>query len=84
MFQTLGNLSVNSRAGILFVDFDRGHTLQLTGEAKVIWERDKFTEIPGAQRLVEFTIEQIIETQNAIPFRWKFGEYSPAIPNLIE
>jgi predicted pyridoxine 5'-phosphate oxidase superfamily flavin-nucleotide-binding protein len=31
MFNTLGNLSVNPRAGLLFVDFATSQTLQLTG-----------------------------------------------------
>jgi hypothetical protein len=81
MFQTLGNLAVNPRTGLLFIDFDRGHTLQLTGTATVIWEQEQFAQILGAQRQVEFTIEQILETRNATPLRWKFGEYSPAIPS---
>jgi hypothetical protein len=80
MFQTLGNLAVNPRTGLLFIDFDRGHTLQLTGTATVIWDKTEFARILGAQRLIEFTIEQILEIRNATPLRWKFGEYSAAIP----
>lgn len=80
MFQMLGNLSVNPRAGLLFIDFEQGRTLQLTGTAIAIWEQTQFAQIPGAQRLIEFTIEQVLETRNATPFRWQFGEYSPAIP----
>jgi uncharacterized protein len=80
MFQTLGNLTMNPRIGLLFVDFDGGHTLQLTGEAEIIWQKEKFADIPGAQRLVEFTIEQVLETKNATSWRWQFGEYSPFNP----
>jgi uncharacterized protein len=80
MFQTLGNLNVNPRTGLLFVDFEQGHTLQLTGTTTVIWEQTQFAQIPGAQRLIEFTVEQVLETRNATPLRWQFGEYSPAIP----
>ena len=80
MFQTLGNLAVNPHAGLLFVNFEQGHTLQLTGTSKIIWEQAQLSQIAGAQRLIEFTIEQVLETQNATPFRWQFGEYSPAIP----
>lgn len=80
MFQTLGNLAVNPQTGLLFIDFEQGHTLQLTGKSKIIWEKEQLSQINGAQRLIEFTIEQVLETQNATPFRWQFGEYSPAIP----
>src|SRR5262249_51930745 len=37
-FNTFGNLQLNPRAGLLFVDFGSGDTLSLTGEAQVIWE----------------------------------------------
>lgn len=80
MFQTLGNLAVNPHTGLLFVNFEQGHTLQLTGTSKIIWEKEQLSQITGAQRLIEFTIEQVLETQNATSSRWQFGEYSPAIP----
>lgn len=80
MFQTLGNLVVNSNAGLLFIDFEQGTILQLSGKAEVIWDAKRLTTFAGAQRLVEFDIDQVIETKNATPFYWRFGEYSPANP----
>jgi uncharacterized protein len=80
MFQTFGNLLVNPHTGLLFVDFESGHTLQLTGQAKVIWDAKKLSEFAGAQRLVEFDIEQVLESRNVCPLRWRFGEYSPVNP----
>ncbi|WP_341527610.1 pyridoxamine 5'-phosphate oxidase family protein [Nostoc sp. UHCC 0302] len=80
MFQTLGNLVVNPNAGLLFIDFAAGHTLQITGKAKVIWETKRLAAFPGAQRLVEFDISQVWETRNASSLRWRFEEYSPANP----
>ena len=38
MFNTLGNLEVNPRCGLLFLDFERGRTLQLGGRASVVWD----------------------------------------------
>jgi len=35
MFMTLGNLAVNPKAGLLFVDFDAGQTLQMTGTTAI-------------------------------------------------
>jgi uncharacterized protein len=40
MFNTLRNLAVHPRAGLLFVDFTSGDTLQLTGTAKIDLEAD--------------------------------------------
>jgi uncharacterized protein len=80
MFQTFGNLIVNSNAGLLFIDFAQGHTLQLSGKAKVIWDVERLNEFAGAQRLVEFDIEQVLESKNATSLCWRFGEYSPVNP----
>jgi uncharacterized protein len=80
MFQTLGNLTVNPRTGLLFVDFEQGHTLQVAGQATIFWEAEQLAAFAGAQRLIQFSIEQIRETQNATPFHWQFGEYSSANP----
>ncbi|MEA5627118.1 pyridoxamine 5'-phosphate oxidase family protein [Nostoc sp. UHCC 0251] len=80
MFQTFGNLIVNPKAGLFFIDFEQGHTLQLTGKAKVIWDIERLSEFAGAQRLVEFNIEQVLEIRNACSRRWRFGEYSPVNP----
>jgi uncharacterized protein len=80
MFQTFGNLIINPNAGLFFIDFEQGHTLQLTGKAKVIWDVERLSEFTGAQRIVEFDIEQVLEIRNACSLRWHFGEYSPMNP----
>ncbi|MBW4558230.1 MAG: pyridoxamine 5'-phosphate oxidase family protein [Trichormus sp. ATA11-4-KO1] len=80
MFQTFGNLNVNPKAGLLFIDFEKGYTLQITGKAQVIWDVARLAEFAGAQRLVEFAIEQVLESSNATSLRWRFGEYSPVNP----
>ncbi|GLV54141.1 oxidoreductase [Dictyobacter sp. S3.2.2.5] len=82
MFQTLGNISVQPHAGLLFLDFESGDTLQLSGQAHVIWERERVAAFPGAQRLLEFTIEEAIETRHAVPLRWQLIEYSPFLPDV--
>ncbi|MEX5217008.1 MAG: pyridoxamine 5'-phosphate oxidase family protein [Nitrospira sp.] len=80
MFQTLGNIAVNPRTGLLFIDFEKGDTIQLTGRASINWDADRAGDFPGAERLVEFEIEEIVETTGALPFRWQFIEASPFNP----
>jgi len=80
MFQTFGNFAINPNAGIIFIDFENGHTLQLSGKANIIWDTEAIKEFTGAKRLVEFDIEEIVETQNATNWSWKFGKYSPVNP----
>lgn len=80
MFNTFGNLFVNPQAGLLFIDFEQGNTLQLTGEAHIIWDTDRIAEFAGAERIVEFEIEQVLELRHASPLRWQFIDYSPYNP----
>lgn len=80
MFQTLGNLTMNPAAGLLFMDFNSGDTVQLTGATQVLWEGETIQNFPGAQRVIRFQIERVIATAGAAPFTWKFLEYSPFNP----
>lgn len=61
MFNTLGNLAADPRAGLLLVDFGTGATLQLTGRATIVWDAAALAEFPGAERLVEFDIGEVVE-----------------------
>ncbi len=78
MFNTLGNIAANPKTGLLFVDFERGDTLQLSGEARVIWNPVRMAEFAGARRVVEFRMEEIVES--TVPLRWRFVAYSPFNP----
>ena len=80
MFQTLGNLRVNSAAGLLFLDFESGETLQVTGTTEILWDEEAIRHFPGAQRIIRFAIRRVIATDHAVPFTWKFLEYSPFNP----
>jgi len=76
MYLTLGNLEHDPRAGLLFLDWSTGTTLQLTGTAKATY---------GARgRTTRFTIAESVETPHASPLRWSAPEYSPANPPLRE
>jgi hypothetical protein len=61
MFNSFGNLSVDATAALLFVDFPRGTTLQLSGTATVRWG---FPAAAGDDahtgRRVEFAPQQVI------------------------
>lgn len=80
MFNTLGNLAENPKSGLLFADFEGSGTLQLTGEAKVVWDAERAARFAGAERLVEFRVEEAIEIAHASPLRWRFLGYSPFNP----
>lgn len=75
MYMTLGNLELDPRAGLLFIDWQTGLTLHLTGRAVTDWDPDRAAGIPGAQRLVDFELDQAVEVADGMPLRWQFGEY---------
>ncbi|MEK5643182.1 hypothetical protein BK138_02285 [Paenibacillus rhizosphaerae] len=83
LFNTLGNIQINPNTGILFLDFNMGRTLQLTGRSSIVWEvsGEEKLRFPGAQRLVEFRINGVIQAENVIPFDWNFLGYSPYNPS---
>ncbi len=71
-FNTLGNLLLDPRAGLLFVDFERGHLLQLTGRIEIEWEPTPtdLERFPGARRLLHFELDEAVELEAALPLRW--------------
>jgi uncharacterized protein len=66
-YNTIGNLMVDPRIGMLFVDFATGSLLQLTGRAMIDWESPAIAEEPGAKRLITIDIEAVIE----LPPPWR-------------
>jgi len=76
MFNTLGNLSVNAHAGLLFIDFDSGRTLQLTGLATIDWSPERVRTFAGAERVVDFELDQILDTPTGFPLIAKFRQFS--------
>jgi ferredoxin-NADP reductase/MOSC domain-containing protein YiiM/predicted pyridoxine 5'-phosphate oxidase superfamily flavin-nucleotide-binding protein len=79
MFNTFGNLQLDPRAGLLFIDFETGDALQMTGEAEVLWEPHHTARFPGADRVVAFRVEETLHIEQALPISWSFGEYSPRL-----
>jgi uncharacterized protein len=73
-FNTLGNFMVNPRAGLVFVDFERGDLLQLTGTAQVVLDDPEIATFRGAERLWRFTPRRSIYRADALPLRWTFDQ----------
>lgn len=60
MFNSFGNLAVDPHAALLFVDFDTGATLHLSGTAKVEWLPAGVNgDDGGTGRRVRFAVEEI-------------------------
>lgn len=69
-YNTLGNLVMDARIGLLFVDFATGSLLQVSGTARIDWSPDQ-ARWPGAQRVVAVSVEAVVEQQAVLPLRWQ-------------
>jgi predicted pyridoxine 5'-phosphate oxidase superfamily flavin-nucleotide-binding protein len=78
-FNTLGNLVVDPRAGLLFIDFNGGDLVYLTGTTEIVWEGEEVRRFAGAERLLRFRLTEGRRVAGSVPLRWKFGEYSPLL-----
>ena len=70
-FNTIGNLLVNPRAGLLFIDFETSDLLYLAVEAEVLWEGEQIKTFAGAQRLLRFRVGAVRYVKSALPLRWE-------------
>jgi predicted pyridoxine 5'-phosphate oxidase superfamily flavin-nucleotide-binding protein len=75
-FNTLGNLLLNGKAGLLFIEFDTGDVLQMTGDADVLLARPDAAAFPGAERLWTFRPRRIVRRRGALTLRWQPGDHS--------
>ena len=76
-FNTLGNLLVNPRAGLLFLDFERSDLLQITGSTEIVWEGPLVQAFKGAERLWRVHPAHGRWLRGALPLRFEFGDQSP-------
>ncbi|MDH1303763.1 pyridoxamine 5'-phosphate oxidase family protein [Achromobacter sp. GD03932] len=76
-FNTLGNMVLNPRAGLLFMDFERGDVLQLTGAAEIILDSPEIAQFEGAERLWRVHVRRVVRRPGALALRWRFDSYSP-------
>lgn len=78
-FATLGNILLNGKAGLVFVDFATGDLLQMTGHAEVILDSPEIAAFQGAERLWSFRATRVVRRPQALALRWSFqkGGWSP-------
>jgi len=79
-YNTIGNLTLDPRVGLLFVDFETGGMLQLTGRAEIEWDGPAVERYPGARRLVHIEVDEVVELPRSLPFR--FSEAGSGVRSL--
>ncbi|NEE01007.1 pyridoxamine 5'-phosphate oxidase family protein [Phytoactinopolyspora halotolerans] len=81
MYMTLGNLELDSRAGLLFLDWEQGHSLHLSGRARIDWSPSRAAGTPGAQRHIDFDLDRVVQVDHSTPLTWTFEKYSRFNPH---
>jgi predicted pyridoxine 5'-phosphate oxidase superfamily flavin-nucleotide-binding protein len=76
-FNTLGNLLLDPRAALLFVDWSTGSLLHLSGQVEILWGETR--DFPGAERLWRVSVDRGWRRRGALPMRWSFGQFAPQL-----
>ncbi|TWO67816.1 flavin-nucleotide-binding protein [Caenimonas sedimenti] len=66
-FNTLGNLQLEPRCGLLFLDAARRQRLYLAATASLQWDGPEVAAIPGAQRLLKLRITAARRVSGGLP-----------------
>jgi predicted pyridoxine 5'-phosphate oxidase superfamily flavin-nucleotide-binding protein len=82
LFNTLGNIERDRRAGLLFVDFASGDLLQLTGGAWIDWDAPEIAATPGVQRLVRVRPTEVRLLAGAFPFTAEVIDSAPQLDTI--
>jgi uncharacterized protein len=84
LFNSFGNLAVDPAAALLFLDFDTGRTLHLSGSAEVEWE---VAGRPGEEgqtgRRAVFTLQRLV-AGHLLPSRQVAHSPYPLVPVLTD
>lgn len=83
LYNTFGNIFQNPNVGLVFIDFEKGQTLQLTGKASLLFDQLSESDLlktNGTGRFWIFNTSRWIQTIDHHKVDWKFLEYSPFNP----
>lgn len=83
IFNTLGNVLQNPNVGLLFIDFEKRETLQLTGTASLLFgqsSEEDLLKTKGTGRFWFFESTCWIHTTEHHRVGWQFLDYSPFNP----
>lgn len=69
-FNTLGNIALNPRVGLVFMDFVHGDLLHIAADAKIVWDGPDLASYDGAERLLRLHIRQVRRVEGGLALRW--------------
>lgn len=81
MFLSAGNMTVNPRVGMLFIDWESGTRLRLSGDALIEPGDPLIGTYPGAQFVVRVRVRQIFANCRRYVHRQTLVARSPFVPS---
>jgi uncharacterized protein len=81
-FNTLGNLLLEPRAGLLFIDFERGDLLYVLAHAQLLTDAAALRGFAGAQRVLRLHLDHVQHLRGAWPWHWGPPQASPHAQGL--
>ncbi|MBT9591308.1 MAG: pyridoxamine 5'-phosphate oxidase family protein [Thiobacillus sp.] len=70
-FNTLGNIMLNPRVGLLLFDFETGDVLYLAADAEIVFDGSEVDAFAGAERLLRLSIMEVRHVVASLSLRWK-------------
>lgn len=80
LYQSLGNLQTNPKAGLVFPDFDNQDVLFVTGTTEILIGEAAANLLPRSNLVVKLTLAAARFVQGALGFRGVPDEFSPYNP----
>lgn len=76
-FNTFGNIALNPRVGLLFIDYAGHNLLHIAGQARLILDGPEIDAYVGAERILSIEVDAAIWRSNALPLQWTAAVASP-------
>ncbi|RYP73616.1 hypothetical protein DL771_003504 [Monosporascus sp. 5C6A] len=80
LYQTLGNLHVNPKVGMVVPDYETSDVLYLTGEIQLLVGQDAAKLMPHTKLVVKVVVREARLVKDGLSFRGEVGERSPYNP----
>ena len=82
LYQTLGNLQMTPKAGLVFPDFETGDVLYMTCSTEIVISKEAATLLPRSNLAVRVEIDAARFVRKGLSFRGALGELSPYNPPI--
>ncbi|MEO8456194.1 MAG: pyridoxamine 5'-phosphate oxidase family protein [Chloroflexota bacterium] len=80
MFKSMGNILVNPKVGLLFIDFEGQDRMRVQGSASVSDDDPMMEQFPGAQLIIRIKAERIFPNCPRYIHKMQLVEYSVYAP----